>query len=307
MSYKYISLASIIERIYRATEYENIPWQDAAEDIVDAIRLIGASVSFYNKSTNGQDNNPIPIVVDNYKGELPADMIKHISCRLIHLNGANEIVGFTAMHETQDLFFQSPTVLEDQNTTVTNIQGTIAPTSINIKLDQAQEQIDSGDLTSAEETLQDVSDDIRTAGIRVNTSNFIGTNFIPKYKIVNGYIYTNFKVGFVEMSYEAIPVDEFGLPMLIDEIRYIKAIEAYIISKLDYKRWRTSRNAADKAIYDHSDREAVWYMGGARSKSKMVSVDKMESIKNMILRSSFKLNEHKNNFKNTDIIEQRRF
>ena len=307
MSYRYISLASIVERIYRGTEYENVPWQDIAEDVVDVIRLVGSSIAFYNKTTNGQDDNPIPIVVDNYKGELPADMIRHISARLIHLNGADEIVGFTAMHETQDLFYQSPTVLEDQNTTVTNIQGSIAPTSIELKLDRAQEEIASGDLTDAEETLQEVADNIRTAGIRVNTSNFIGTNFIPKYKIVNGYIYTNFKVGFVELSYEAIPIDEMGLPMILDEIRYIKAIEWYLISRLDYKRWRMTRNNADKSIYDHSDREAVWYLASARSKSKVPSLDKMEGIKNLILRSIMKINEHKNNFKNTDIIEQRRF
>jgi len=307
MSYKYIGLSSIIERIYRGTEYENVPWQDLAEDVVDVIRFIGAPVAFYNKVTNGNDDNPIPLVIDNYKGELPSDMIKHVSCRLIHLNGADEIVGFTAMHETHDLFYQSPTVLEDQNTNVTNIQGSIAPTSIELRLDQAQEEIDSGDLSGAEDTLQDITDDIRTAGIRINTSNFIGANFIPKYKIVNGYIYTNFKVGFVEMSYLAIPVDEMGMPMIPDEIRYIKAIEWYLTSRLDFKRWRMTRNSADERIYTHSDIEAVWYLASARSKTKVPSLDKMEGIKNMILRSIMKINEHKNNFKNTDIIEQRRF
>jgi hypothetical protein len=307
MNGKFISLASIIERVYRGTEYENIPWQDAAEDVIDVLRLIGVPNVYYDRVTNGQNDNPIPIVIDGYKGELPTDMAIVGPCRLVHLNGNDEIVGFTAMHESQDLFYQSPTVLEDQNTNQYNLAGSIAPTSIEQRLDLAQENIDDGNLTDAEDQIQDIVDDVRRAGLRATSSNFIGTNFVPKYKITNNYMYTNFEYGFVEMSYKAYPVDELGMPMILDDIRYIKAVEWYLISRIDFKRWRTSRNAADANFYAHSDKEACWYIASARSKSKVPSLDMMESIKGMILRSIVKLNEHKNNFKNTDIIEQRKF
>lgn len=307
MNSKYVSLASIIERVYRGTEYESIPWQDAAEDVIDVLRLIGAPVSYFEKTTNGQGDNPTPIVVDNYKGELPADLVIRGSCRLIHLNALNEIVGFTAMHESMDNFFESPTVLEDQNTTLNNIQGTIAPTSIEMQLDDAQELIDSGDLQGAEEALQDITDDIRTGGNRISGANFVGLNFVPKYKIKNGYLYTNFKYGFVEMTYKAYPLDELGMPMLPDDIRYIKAVEWYLISRIDFKRWRMTRNSADERIYSHSDREALWYIASARMKTKVPSVDMAESLKNMILRSIVKINEHKQGFKHTDIVEQRKY
>lgn len=307
MNSKYVSLASIIERVYRGTEYESIPWQDAAEDVIDVLRLIGAPVSYFEKTTNGQGDNPTPIVVDNYKGELPADLVIRGSCRLIHLNALNEIVGFTAMHESMDNFFESPTVLEDQNTTLNNIQGTIAPTSIEMQLDDAQELIDNGDLQGAEEALQDITDDIRTGGNRISGANFVGLNFVPKYKIKNGYLYTNFKYGFVEMTYKAYPLDELGMPMLPDDIRYIKAVEWYLISRIDFKRWRMTRNAADERIYSHSDREALWYIASARMKTKVPSVDMAESLKNMILRSIVKINEHKQGFKHTDIVEQRKY
>lgn len=307
MNGKFISLSSIIERVYRATEYEVIPWQDAAEDVIDLLRLIGVPNVYFDKTTNGNGDNPIPIVIDNYKGELPADLAISGPCRLVHLNGNDEIVGFTAMHESQDLFPYSPTVLEEQNTNVFNLAGSIAPTSIEQRLDLAEEQIDDGDLDDAGESLQNIVDDVRRANLRATSSNFIGSNFIPKYKLNNGYMYTNFKYGFVEMSYKAYPLDEFGMPMIPDDIRYIKAVEWYLTSRIDYKRWRLSRNAQDERFYRESDREATWYIASARSKSKMPSLDMMESIKNMILRSIVKLNEHKTGWKNSDVIEQRKF
>lgn len=307
MNGKYISLSSIIERVYRTTEYENVPWQDAAEDVIDLLRLIGVPQIYFDRTTNGQGDNPIPIVIDNYKGELPTDLAQRGPCRLVHLNGNDEIVGFTAMHESLDLFPYSPTVLEEQNTNIFNLAGSIAPTSLEQKLDLADEQIADGDLTDAGDTLQDIADDVRRAGLRATSSNFIGSNFIPKYKINNGYIYTNFKYGFVEMSYKAYPLDEFGMPMIPDDIRYIKAVETYLIARIDYKRWRMSRSATDERVFNHSETESLWYIMSARSKSKVPSIDMMESIKNMVLRSVIKLNEHKSNFKNSDNIEQRKF
>lgn len=307
MNGKFVSLSQIIEKVYSQTEYESIPWQDCAEWVIDLLRLIGVPNIYFDRTTNGNNDNPIPIVIDNYKGELPADLAITGPCRLVHLNGNDEIVGFSAMRESQDLFPYSPTILEEQNTTVFSLAGSIAPTSIEQKLDSAQEQIDDGDLTDAGDSLQGVVNDIRRANLRASSSNFVGSSFTPKYKINNGYLYTNFKYGFVEMSYKAYPLDEMGMPMIPDDMRYIKAVEWYLISRLDFKRWRTSRNSADERIYDRSNSEALWYIASARSKSKVPSIDMMESIKNMILKSIVKLNEHKHNFKNTDSMEQRKF
>lgn len=307
MNGKFISLASIIERAYANTEYENIPWQDAAEWVIDCLRLIGVSQSYVDKCTNGNDNNPIPIVINNFKGEIPLDVIVAGPCRLIELNGNDEIVGFTTMLETTDLFYQSPTVLEAQNTSVNNLAGSIAPTSIEQRLNDAQEQIDAGELTDAGDALDDIVEDVKHASLRASSSNFIGSNFTPKYKLNNGYIYTNFNHGFVEMSYKSYPVDEFGMPMIPDDQRFIEAVKWYIISNIDYKRWRITRNSADERIFNSSDRQRDWYVASARSKGHMPSLDMIESIKNMMLRSIPKLNEHKTGFKNTNIIEQRRF
>jgi len=48
------------------------------------------------------------------------------------------------------------------------------------------------------------------------------------FKTQGRVIYTSFPEGTVELAYKAIPVDEEGYPLLIDDENYIAALEAYI-------------------------------------------------------------------------------
>ena len=118
MTSKFISFQSIVERVYRTAEYDVVPWQDLMEDILDVLRLIGVPQSYLDKTTNGQGENPIPIIVENFKGELPHDLVVPGPCRLIDLDNQSNIMGFKTMVETQDLFYQSPTIQESFNTTI---------------------------------------------------------------------------------------------------------------------------------------------------------------------------------------------
>jgi hypothetical protein len=310
ISSKLISLASIIERVYRTVEIEVIPWADASEDVIDCLRLIGVPQSYLDKSTNGQGENPIPIIVDSFRGELPNDLVVPGPCRIIQLDNDSNIVSFKAMIETQDLFYQSPTVQEEYNTTVRDYAGSLVSTSLTMKLDEADEDIAAGsasELVDAADDLEDVVQDIRQAQGRIVTSSRRNLDFIPKYKLNGNFIYTNFKDGFVEMSYKAYPIDNDGMPMVPDNIKFIKAVEWYLISRMDYKRWRTTRALVDQKIWETSSTEASWYVGAARSTAHMPSIDQMESIKRMILRSIPKINEHSTGFKHTNVTEQRKF
>lgn len=307
MNTRMVSLASIIERVYRTTEFEVIPWQDAAEDVLDVLRLIGVPNSYLDKTTNGQMENPVPLVVSDFRAELPHDMAVPGPCRLIQLDSNYNIVAFHMMHESTDLFFQSPTAAEETNTTLRDFANTIVTTSLQIKLSDAEDYIDEGELSLAQDELEDVIDDINQSQGRATSYQSQVLDFIPRYKLNGDYLFTNFRNGFVEMQYKAYPVDDFGMPMVPDEIRFIKAVEWYLISRMDYKRWRSSRNAADQRIWESSDQQASWYIGSARSKALKPTLAQMESIKNMILRSIPKINEFATGFKNTGTIEQRKF
>jgi len=307
MTSTFTSLSEIIERVYRTTELESINWQDACEDCIDVLRLIGVPQSYIDKSTNGQQDNPVPIVVTNFRGELPFDMAIPGPCRLIQLDSDYNIQSFKMMIESQDLFYQSPTVREQYNTSLSDYASDLTVTSLELKMDEVQTELDALDYTSATEGLDDVIENVRNAQGRIVTSSTRNQDFYAKYKLNQNYMFTNFENGFVEMSYKAYPVDKFGMPMIPDNIKFVKAVEWFLISRLDYKRWRSTRLPADQKIWETSDREALWYISSAKSAAHVPSLAGMESIKRMILRSIPKVNEYSSGFKNSNTQEQRKF
>lgn len=54
----------------------------------------------------------------------------------------------------------------------------------------------------------------------------------PAFKTQGRIIYTTFPEGVVTVAYRAIPVDEDGYPLLIDDETYLDALEAYIKMKV---------------------------------------------------------------------------
>lgn len=124
-----------------------------------------------------------------------------------------------------------------------------------------------------------------------------------QFKIDNDYIITNFEEGYLELSYKAFVTDDHGFPKIPDDQRFINAITWSIIEQLDYKKWRVGE-IADK-VYAKSEREKLWYIGSARSKADIPSPQKMESLKNMFLRTITKTNEYTNYFKYSNIPELR--
>lgn len=307
MTSKFIPISEIIERVYRTSEYDVIPWADATEDVLDCLRLIGVPQSYLDKTTNGQGDNPVPIIITNFRGELPFDMAVPGPCRLIQLDNNFNIQTFKMMVESQDLFYQSPTVMEEFLTSGQDVAAAITPTSLDLKINLVQAELDALDTQDAINGLTDIISDIKQAESRIVVSNSAHVDFFPMYKLNNNYIFTNFKDGFVEMAYKALPVDSDGMPMVPDNIRFIKAVEWYLISRMDYKRWRTTRTPIDQKVWETSDRESLWYITSARSGAKMPSVDMMESLKRMILRSIPKINEHSQGWKHSNVQEQRKF
>ena len=50
----------------------------------------------------------------------------------------------------------------------------------------------------------------------------------PTFKTQGNIILTSFRTGEVTISYKALPVDETGIPLLIDNANFLKALELYI-------------------------------------------------------------------------------
>lgn len=123
------------------------------------------------------------------------------------------------------------------------------------------------------------------------------------YKIDNGYIYTNFETGFLELSYKGFVTDDHGFPMIPDDPKFLEAVRWSIIEHIDYKKWRVSE-ITDK-VYQHSEQQRDWYIAAARSKADIPSASKMEILKNMFLRSIPSTVDYTTYFKYSNIMENR--
>lgn len=124
-----------------------------------------------------------------------------------------------------------------------------------------------------------------------------------EYKVNNGYIYTNFETGYIEVIYTGFVVDDHGLPMVPDDQRFIEAIKWSLIKHLDYKKWRL--NEIPRDVFQYSDQQRDWYIASARNKADIPSIDKMEAMKNMFLRSIPKVDAHSSYFKYSNVAEKR--
>ncbi len=129
-------------------------------------------------------------------------------------------------------------------------------------------------------------------------------DYVYTYRINNSFIETNFETGYVELSYTSFVTDEHGFPMIPDDVAFEKAIEWYIIERLDYKKWRMGE-IPDK-VYYNSEAECSWYIQKAQYKADIPSIDRMESLKNMLLSTNPKITRHNIGFKYANIGERRK-
>jgi hypothetical protein len=77
---KYVSLETIVERVYRDTGFTlEVDWTDVAEWVGSVIDLINAPMQYIDRITDGNDRPHIEIV--DGRGELPCDLVRIIQTR----------------------------------------------------------------------------------------------------------------------------------------------------------------------------------------------------------------------------------
>lgn len=123
------------------------------------------------------------------------------------------------------------------------------------------------------------------------------------YTLNNNYIFTSFEEGTLEINYHSFPVDDKGYPMIPEDQAFIEAITLYIAYKVANNLWMADRLKDNQ--FKHIKTEKDWYMGKAIARGKMLSIDQMESFKNMIVRIIPKLNAHSDGFNSIGSQEKR--
>lgn len=103
-----------------------------------------------------------------------------------------------------------------------------------------------------------------------------------QYSIKPSYINTSVSTGYLKLSYDAIPVDEDGYPLVPDLMSYTEAIYWYVAMKLAYPEYRSGKMRSD--IYYDAKRSWNFYCRQAYAESIMPNADEMETIKNTWIR-----------------------
>lgn len=126
----------------------------------------------------------------------------------------------------------------------------------------------------------------------------------PQFKTQGRVIITSFPEGVVHIAYKAIPVDDEGLPLLIDNSKYLKALELYVKTQLFTVLFDMGK--IQPAVLQHTEQEYAWAAGQLEEEFKTPSVAEMESITNMLNQIIRRQSEFYNNFERLGNKEFRR-
>jgi hypothetical protein len=138
-----------------------------------------------------------------------------------------------------------------------------------------------------------------------DASNVTDVSLYPAYRLANGYLFTNFKDGTLNIVYTTYMLCDKGFPMIPDKTTYVEAIKSYIIYKIDKKLWRKGKLA--RAIYEDSEREWLFYVNSGFTSMVTPSPDQAESLKNQLLKIVSDTDAHLYGFKHLNKPTVKRF
>lgn len=119
---------------------------------------------------------------------------------------------------------------------------------------------------------------------------------IGTYITDSNYIFTSFKEGSIEIAYKGIPVDEYNVPTIPDDVKYKRAVASYIAERCCFKL--TLQGKMDAGLYKGLvERDRDWAFGSAKMQFVIPDLDTMESIKNRTLRLIPNINHHSSAFR----------
>lgn len=114
-----------------------------------------------------------------------------------------------------------------------------------------------------------------------NTFNLREYNFHtePTFKTQGNIILTSFRTGEITISYKALPVDETGIPLLVDNANFLKALELYI-KKEKFGDLYDEGKIRD-GIMVKADRDYAWAVAQCEKEFVMPSISELQSLTNM--------------------------
>ena len=115
------------------------------------------------------------------------------------------------------------------------------------------------------------------------------------YYVENGVITTSFEEGNVHISYESLPVDENGFPLIPDNIKVREGIYYYILHQHLEPIWLSGK-ITDKA-FNYIEQKRHFYMGAAQSSMQLRNMDHAQAMANSVNRLIVNTTAHENFYK----------
>lgn len=259
MANNYISLKVVADKVLRHPMMAGISFEAIIDYTVDFMRIV--------KCPNFFEEKVEIIEIQDYKGLLPEDYYETNQIRL--LSSSTKIPKYEESYRVNE---DGSFVLDENGNKISN--------GFYVQVGYEDAEIYSTKI-------------FRSASNTFHMSDVKFDNDLT-YKIQGGYIFTSIKDGNIEMSYQAIPIDEEGYPMIPDNSKFTRALEAYI-----KKQWFTilfDMGKLQAAILNNVQQEYAWAVGAVESEFQHFTIDKAESFynswRNMIIRTK----EHSRGF-----------
>ena len=286
MIYKYTSIKVIIAKVFADLHLKEGDHRilDLIEWCSEALLKIGAFPSLITKVT-GKDDVPI-IPFTNYQAKLPGDL--HSLVQIAY--STSESGPFYPMRYGTGSFDYGR-ILNTEKEITNVLSGVMANTPL-VDLTMSLYSL------TYEQALTKLNTEpaIRSQLIALLGSSTPGVDTISDYAIdytyviVGGYIKLNVSNGYLLMSYQAVPTDKDGYPLIPDNESFMEALYWYVTMKLLYPEWTAGR--VRDAVYYDARRSWSYYRKQAYGEAMMPSADQLESIKNTWLKLVPEIKEH---------------
>jgi hypothetical protein len=253
----FLSLNSVIDRVYRNPMMADMPLESAIVWAVDVIKSIGSPAFLQGKIVRCR--------VENNRCVKPLDMVFVRQARRVK-NVLSETATWT--------FTGSEAGIVDMSTAEY-----VTPVLIT--------QYSDGGNRENYEQMYEATDSFHEFYSKSDMADISPEN---TYKFNGNYIYTSFSSGIMDIAYDGIMLDDDGLPMIPNDTAVERAIENNI--KREYFGILQDLGKDVVRAYQRANEEYVWYIGQAQAHSAYASIDKREAMSNTFRRLILNDNQH---------------
>lgn len=246
---KYITIDRMLMDISKYPFVEELTKRDASHHLVTALGLMGATMPLVRKYKD--------VEIIQHKGVMPTD--------IVYLHGVN-FKGDSCDNQGVVMKYAS------------DIYNSV------LHSDLAKKECTTP--TTTTETTETTTKEVGGVGEIIvpiwNVAPLEDPTVENSYNINGMSIDTSEPSGWVELSYDAIPTDDSGYPMIPDEPAFKEAFKYYLLkttAEPAYFRGTISRN-----VYQDIEQKYYAYIGSAANRFNMPSPDQMESISNTLIR-----------------------